>query len=85
LERAVERGSRRFDFGRSTIDSNTFRFKQQWGARPEPSCWQYYVRRGTLGDMRPDHGRFRLAIKAWRHLPLPVSRWLGPRIVRGIP
>lgn len=85
LERAIERGSPRFDFGRSTIESNTYRFKLQWGARAYPSCWQYYVRHGTMRDMRPDHGRFRLAVRVWRRLPLAVTRWLGPRIVRGIP
>jgi FemAB-related protein (PEP-CTERM system-associated) len=85
LERAVERNSRRFDFGRSTVDSNTYRFKLQWGALPEPSCWQYYVRQGTIADMRPENGRYRLAIRAWRRLPVSVTRWIGPRIVRGIP
>jgi serine/alanine adding enzyme len=34
LERAVERGQAVFDFGRSTIDGNTYRFKKQWGATP---------------------------------------------------
>ena len=32
LERAVERGQAVFDFGRSTIDGPTYRFKKQWGA-----------------------------------------------------
>ena len=42
LERAVERGQEVFDFGRSTIDGPTYRFKKQWGARPAPAVWQYY-------------------------------------------
>jgi hypothetical protein len=74
-----------FDFGRSTIDSNTFRFKKQWGAEPEPSVWQYYVRRGTIGQLRPDNARFGLAIRAWQRLPLWLTRLVGPAIVRGIP
>src|SRR6185369_10200078 len=32
LRRACAGGFRRFDFGRSTRDSGTHRFKQQWGA-----------------------------------------------------
>ncbi|MFW5682445.1 MAG: GNAT family N-acetyltransferase, partial [Phycisphaeraceae bacterium] len=32
LERAVERGSERFDFGRSSEGSGTWKFKKQWGA-----------------------------------------------------
>jgi hypothetical protein len=85
LQRAIERRQPVFDFGRSTIDSNTYRFKRQWGAEPSPSVWQYYVRRGTIGDLRPDNARFQLAIRAWQQLPLPIANLLGPAIVRGIP
>jgi serine/alanine adding enzyme len=85
LQRAVERGQQTFDFGRSTIDSSTFRFKRQWGAQPTPSVWQYYVRRGNPGDLRPDNATFSLARRLWRHLPLWLTRIAGPAIVRGIP
>ena len=85
LKRAVERGQKTFDFGRSTIDSNTFRFKKQWGAQPHPSVWQYYVRRGSIGQLRPDNAKFSLAIRAWQRLPLWLTRLIGPSIVRGIP
>ena len=85
LKRAVERGQREFDFGRSTLDSNTYRFKKQWGAEPHPCVWQYYVRRGSIGEMRPDNSRFGLAIKVWQRLPLAIANIFGPMIVRGIP
>ena len=52
LQRAISRGQQVFDFGRSSRDSNTFRFKKQWGAQPEPAAWQYYVREGSASDMR---------------------------------
>src|SRR5207248_5237531 len=39
LERAVQRGQSEFDFGRSSPDSNTYRFKKQWGAKPVPANW----------------------------------------------
>jgi serine/alanine adding enzyme len=85
LKRAVERGQQVFDFGRSTIDSNTYRFKKQWGAEASPSVWQYYVRRGTIGDLRPENAKFQLAIRAWQRLPLWIANTIGPHIVRGIP
>jgi FemAB-related protein (PEP-CTERM system-associated) len=85
LERAVERGQDVFDFGRATIDSGTFNFKKQWGAEPSPAVWQYYVRRGSCGDMRPDSDRHQRLIRIWRRLPLWLTRLLGPQIVRGIP
>ena len=52
LERAIERQQDIFDFGRSTPDSGPYEFKQQWGAAPAPSVWQYYVRRGAIGELR---------------------------------
>jgi serine/alanine adding enzyme len=85
LQRAIERGQHTFDFGRSTVDSNTFRFKKQWGAEPHPAVWQYYVRRGTVGDMRPESSRYRHFIRVWQRLPVAVTRLIGPAIVRGIP
>jgi len=85
LRRALQRGQHTFDFGRSSIDSNTYRFKKQWGAQPHPAIWQYYVRRGEVGDMRPDNRKYQLAIRLWQRLPLAVANALGPAIVRGIP
>lgn len=85
LRRAIERQSCVFDFGRSTADSNTFRFKKQWGAEPHPAVWQYYVRDGEVNDMRPDSGKFAMAIRLWKKLPVSIANCLGPRIVRGIP
>jgi serine/alanine adding enzyme len=85
LARAVERGSRVFDFGRSTRDGNTYQFKSQWGAEPHPSVWQYYVRHGSMDAMRPDHQGNRRLIELWKRLPVWFTRLIGPTIVRGIP
>jgi hypothetical protein len=85
LRRAIERGQTTFDFGRSSVDGNTYRFKKQWGACPEPAVWQYYLRSGNVGDMRPDNRRYATFIKLWQRLPVGLSRLIGPAIVRGIP
>ncbi len=85
LERAVERGQAVFDFGRSTIDGNTFRFKKQWGAKPAPAVWQYYRREGGGNDPRPENPRYQRLIHIWQRLPVRLTRWIGPSIVRGIP
>jgi len=85
LRRAVERGQRVFDFGRSTTDGNTFRFKKQWGAVPHPATWQYRVLQGEVGEMRPDNPRYQRAIRLWQRLPVWLTRRVGPLVVRGIP
>jgi FemAB-related protein (PEP-CTERM system-associated) len=85
LQRAVARGQTVFDFGRSSVESSTFRFKQQWGAEPTPAIWQYHMRSGTMGDMRLESGKYGLAVRVWKKLPLWLTNCLGPVIVRGIP
>ena len=85
LERSISRGQATFDFGRSSPDSNTYRFKAQWGAMPGAAVWQYYLRRGGLKDARPDNPRYRRLIRIWQRLPVTLTRLAGPLIVRGIP
>ena len=85
LERSIQRGQGVFDFGRSSMGSNTFRFKKQWGAKAHPATWQYYVRQGRIDAMRPDNPRYQRMIQLWQRLPIGLTRLIGPRIVRGIP
>jgi serine/alanine adding enzyme len=85
IRRAIERGQRIFDFGRSTIDSGTYAFKKKWGAIPEPAVWQYYRRRGRVADIRPDGGKYDRMIEVWKRIPVPITKLIGPWIVRGIP
>lgn len=85
MGRAIERGARAFDFGRSSEDSGTYKFKKQWGAMPRPTPWQVHLRRGELDAVRPDHPRYQKRIERWQKLPVWVTRAIGPAIVRGIP
>jgi FemAB-related protein (PEP-CTERM system-associated) len=85
LQRAVERRQTLFDFGRCSPESNTHRFKMQWGAADEPAQWQYHLRSGSASDMRPENPRYGRMIRLWQRLPVSLTRWIGPAIVRGIP
>lgn len=85
LERAVERRQKQFDFGRSTTEGPTFKYKKQWGAEPYPAVWQYAMKEGTATEMRPDNPRYQRAIRVWQRLPVRLTQVLGPVIVRGIP
>ncbi|MEM6749351.1 MAG: FemAB family XrtA/PEP-CTERM system-associated protein [Planctomycetota bacterium] len=85
LERAIERGARTFDFGRSTVGSGPYRFKRQWGAWPRATAWASVVRRGGEEDLRPDGLKHRRRVEAWKKLPLRLTRAMGPAIVRGVP
>ena len=85
LDRAILRGQSVFDFGRSTQDGSTFRFKKQWGAKPHPAVWQYASQSETVSDARPDNPKFQRLIQIWQKLPVWLTERLGPPIVRGIP
>jgi len=85
LDRAVGRGQAVFDFGRSTADGPTFKFKRQWGAEVHPATWQYALRGGAAGEMRPDNPKYQRLIRLWQRLPVRVTQAIGPAIVRGIP
>lgn len=83
---AIGIGARTFDFGRSTPGEGTYNFKKQWGAIPVPLYWQYFLHNGAvLPEVNPKNPKYRLAIQAWQRLPLALSNFLGPHIVRCIP
>ena len=85
-ERAVQKGYRRVDFGRSSPGSGTHEFKRHWRCQEIPLHWYYWLPSGAaIPELRPENPRYRLATQLWRRLPVPVANWLGPRIVRAIP
>jgi serine/alanine adding enzyme len=86
LKFAVERGYGTFDFGRSSPDSGPYQFKAQWDATPVPLNWQYWVPRGEeLPNINPQNPKYQLAVRVWQHLPVPLTRLIGPSVVRNIP
>lgn len=85
MRRAVERGCRIFDFGRSKRGTGPFSFKKNWGFEPEPLEYEYKLRTiDRLPDINPMNPKYRLFIAAWKRLPLPVTKLLGPSIVRNL-
>ena len=86
LKFACENGFNIFDFGRCTPGEGTFRFKEQWGARPVQLRWHYWMRNGgPLPDINPENPRYKIAINIWKRLPVGLTRLLGPGIVKNIP
>lgn len=87
---AADNGCRMFDFGRSTPGEGTFRFKEQWGASPQPLLWQRLAA-GTTDcvDLQAEgqpgvSGKRQLVADMWSRLPVAGANWLGPKIRRFI-
>jgi FemAB-related protein (PEP-CTERM system-associated) len=86
IEHAIGNEIPIFDFGRSTPGEGTYQFKSQWGAQATPIHWEYVLLgRATVPDRSPSNARFRTAIATWKRLPVPLTSWLGPRLVRAFP
>jgi FemAB-related protein (PEP-CTERM system-associated) len=80
---ACRAGFRSFDFGRSSRGSGTYRFKRQWGAEEQPLFWYTIPMDRRRSRPRAETSRAAaLLTGSWKHLPLAVTRTLGPRIRR---
>jgi FemAB-related protein (PEP-CTERM system-associated) len=73
-------GFGRFDFGRSTRGSGTYRFKRQWGAEERPLFWYTIPVEGPARTRSLDQTGKNTFISVWRHLPLGLTRRLGPHV-----
>ncbi len=79
MRRAVEKGIKIFDYGRSKIGTGSYSFKKNWGFTPEPLFYEFHlVKADSLPDINPLNPKYRLFIAAWKQLPLPVSQMIGP-------
>lgn len=85
LEWAVNNDYHVFDFGRSTADEGTYKFKLQWGAQPQQLFWYYFSLDGADRSVESGGKAKKLFLKCWQKLPVPVSVVLGPIFRRLIP
>lgn len=81
LKYSIESGYRYFDFGRSTIDEGTYKFKLQWGAQPEPLFWYQFSENENVYHSVENTKKDNF-IRIWRSLPLTLTNLLGPVIRR---
>jgi len=85
---SIRRGYSHFDFGRSTVDSNTWRFKKQWGAKESQLYWHRWYASGDSSkqsDLSVDNPKYKFGIAVWRKLPVWLTRLMGPLLIRGLP
>lgn len=86
LEFACNHGYAYFDFGRSSKEASTYKFKKQWGAKALPLYWHYWLNENQdLPQVNPDNPKFRLLINVWRRLPVWLTKIIGPLVVKYIP
>lgn len=86
LSFAIEQKFMFFDFGRSTIDAGTYKFKKQWGAEPRQHYWYYVMPEGhALPEINPNNPKYKIFIALWKLMPVWLTRWIGPLLIKHIP
>ncbi len=86
LKFAIKQNYSQFDFGRSSKNVGTYRFKQQWGARPKQLYWHYWLGNSeSPPSLNPSNPKYALIIKVWKSLPVILANLLGPAIVKNLP
>ena len=85
IQYGCDQGFKYFDFGRSTPDEGTYKFKEQWGAFPVPLHWHTLALNGqAIGSNRLDKSSYERLIHYWKKLPIPISTAIGPLIRKHI-
>lgn len=80
---AVDRGYRRFDFGRTAPDNaGLMEFKRQWGARFVPMPYYYWPHRGGFVSESEAGWKHRVFVALWSRLPIALTAALGPPLYR---
>jgi serine/alanine adding enzyme len=86
LRYAADNNFLKFDFGRSSPEEGTYKFKEQWGAKPSPLYWQYTSLKDT--QQAPVHPlakeQYSPLVSLWKKLPLPLANMMGPYIRKHI-
>ena len=76
---AMEKDCKKFDFGRSKINTGSYVYKKHWKIEPECLNYQYYlVKAKEMPNLSPSNPKYNLLISVWQKLPLKVSQFLGP-------
>ena len=85
LKFSSDHGCEQFDFGRSTFNEGTYKFKAQWGAEPKLLNWRILEK--VEDDSQPitSSSKLRTVVEStWRKIPLSLANAIGPAIRRYI-
>jgi FemAB-related protein (PEP-CTERM system-associated) len=83
---AAEKGYHTYDFGRSTIGSGPHWYKLQWSSQEVPLYWDYWSPEDSkINQVNRENTKYDMLVRLWKHLPLGLTKVLGPSIVRRLP
>ena len=85
IERAIQKGLKTFDLGRSLVGSGNEVFKVKWSPRKQLLAYWYWLAPGhELPSLNQKNPKFQLVIAIWKRLPAFLVRPIGPYLIRGL-
>ena len=79
LEHACENSYATFDFGRSTPEEGTWKFKKQWGTVETPLHWLSLTQAPVPhASQAQQKSTFDVAMQLWQKMPVALSKVVGP-------
>lgn len=86
IKYGCENGFKYFDFGRSLMDSGTYKFKKPWGAEPKQLYYHYYLNQiAKMPDTSQRNSKRKTFTKFWEKLPVPMANFIGPKLRKNFP
>ncbi|ULL13488.1 GNAT family N-acetyltransferase [Paenibacillus sp. H1-7] len=77
----IRSGLKRLDLGRSQTGSGTYKYKGQWGAKPEQLKYLVYGG-GSEGAGAPDKESLSFFINLWKAAPAFITNEAGKRLIK---
>lgn len=85
IERAIQKGLKTFDLGRSLVGSGNEVFKIKWSPRKQLLAYWHWLAPGhELPSLNQKNPKFQLVIAIWKRLPAFIVRAIGPYLIRGL-
>ncbi len=86
MEQSCREGLECFDFGRSKRNTGSFSFKTTWGMQMTELPYRYQlIQAKEIPHLSPVDPKFQRPVAAWKRLPFPLTKILGPMLIRSIP
>ena len=87
IKKSIDLKCNMFDFGRSTIDTGVFKFKQQWGPEVYPIYSTCICKDGEImmNNNTYESRFYKISSKLWQKTPFIITNSVGPAIRKYLP
>ena len=80
MKYAADNEKKNFDFGRSSPNEGTYKFKKQWGAEPVQLYWHRLNKVRQEKECFSSNSARKLLESVWQKMPLSVVNVIGPKV-----